>query len=112
MCISNEMINVINLYQVLKKDLYTLLVKGSENPLDYEGKINTGGNKGRYLKYPINEENQGSEMYHALVSLGILLESMLKHDVQLWDKTQGIMSIRVAPDYRCETIVLDIISQD
>ena len=107
MCIDNEIINAINFYQVLKKDLHTMLVKKSEAPFDYEGKLFTVDNGG-YIKYPINEEQRGSEMYHALISVGMLLESMLKNDVQLWDKTQGIRMIKVAPDYRCESIILDV----
>ena len=107
MCIDNEIIGAVNFYQVLKKDLHTMLVKKSEAPFDYEGKLFTVDN-GWYIKYPINEEQQSSEMYHALTSVGILLESMLKNDVQLWDKTQGIRMIKVAPDYRCESIILDV----
>ena len=107
MCIDNEIQNAIAFYQVLKKDLYTLLVKKSKAPFDYEGKL-CAANNGWYVKYPITEEHQDSEMYHALVKVGILLESMVKNDVQLWDKTQGIEMIRVAPDYRCENIILDV----
>ena len=107
MSISNEIINAVNFYAVLKKDLHTLLVKESKSPIDYEGKLFTVDN-GWYIKYPINEEQQSSEMYHALISIGILLESMLKNDIQLWDKTQGIRMIKVAPDYRCESIILDV----
>ena len=104
MCIGNEIINAINFYQVLKKDLHTMLIKSSKNPLDYEGTLTE---KGR-IEYQINEEDQSKEMHRALIDAGILLESMLKNDVRLWDKTQGVERIEVAPDHRCETIVLEV----
>lgn len=70
MSISNEIINAVTFYQVLKKDLHTMIVKKSEAPFDYEGKLFTVDN-GLYIKYPINEEQQGGEMYHALASVGM-----------------------------------------
>ena len=103
MYIDNEFINAVNFYQVIKKDLHTMLIKGSKNPLDYEGTLTEGG-----VEYQINEEHRDREMHRALIDAGILLESMLKNDVRLWDKTQGIESIEVAPDHRCETIVLEV----
>ena len=108
MSIGNEIINAVNFYQVLKKDLHTLLVKKSKVPFDYEGKLTLSDDCQPLLKYSIEEDYQNSEMYHALISVGILLESMLKNDVRLWNKTEGIEMIRVAPDYRCETIILDV----
>ena len=108
MCIDNEIINAINFYQVLKKDLHTMIVKGSKNPLDYEGTLTE---KGR-IEYQINEEDQSKEMHRALINVGILLENMLKNDVRLWDKTQGIAYIEVAPDHRCEIIVLEVLFQE
>ena len=107
MCIDNEIINAINFYQVLKKDLHTLLIKSSKTPLDYEGTLTEEG----HIEYQIHEEHRDREMHRALINAGILLESMLKNDVRLWDKTQGIEnieSIEVAPDHRCETIVLEV----
>ena len=104
MCIDNEIINAINFYQVLKKDLHTMLIKSSKTPLDYEGNLTEEG----HIEYQINEEHRDREMHRALINAGILLESMLKNDVRLWDKTQGIESIEVAPDHRCETIVLEV----
>ena len=104
MCIDNEIINAINFYQVLKKDLHTMIVKGSKTPLDYEGNLTEEG----HIEYQINEEDQSKEMHRALIDIGMLLESMLKNDVRLWDKTQGIAYIEVAPDHRCETIVLEV----
>ena len=104
MCIDNKIINAVNFYQVLKKDLHTMLIKSSKTPLDYEGNLTGEG----YIEYPINEEHRDREMYRALINTSILLESMLKNDVRLWDKTQGIESIEVTPDHRCETIVLEV----
>ena len=104
MSISNEIINAINFYQVLKKDLHTLLIKNSKTPLDYEGTLTEEG----HIEYQINEEHRDREMHRALIDAGIILESMLKNDVRLWDKTQGVESIEVAPDHRCETIVLEV----
>ena len=108
MCIDNEIINAINFYQVLKKDLHTMLIKSSKTPLDYEGNLTEEG----HIEYQINEEHRDREMHRALIDAGILLESMLKNDVRLWDKTQGIEYIEVAPDHRCEIIVLEVLFQE
>ena len=108
MCIDNEIINAINFYQVLKKDLHTMLIKSSKTPLDYEGNLIEEG----HIEYQINEEHRDREMHRVLINAGILLESMLKNDVRLWDKTQGIAYIEVAPDHRCEIIVLEVLFQE
>ena len=106
MCIDNEIINAINFYAVLKKDLHTLLVEGSKSPIDYIGEIEVHPYFTEFT-YPI-EERKSREVYDAMVSISSLIENMLKDDLRLWNKTQGIKWLEVAPDHRCETVVMEI----
>ena len=106
MCIDNEIINAINFYAVLKKDLHTLLVEGSKSPIDYIGEIEVHPYFTEFT-YPI-EERKSREVYDAMVSISSLIENMLKDDIRLWGKTQNIKWIQVAPDHRCETVVMEI----
>ena len=103
---NKEIQSAINFYAVLKKDIHTLLVKESIYPVDYIGKIVMIPHFTE-LTYPI-EERKSREVYEAMVSISSLIENMLKDDIRLWGKTQNIKWIQVAPDHRCETVVMEI----
>ena len=106
--LNNEIKNASIAYSVMKRDLHTLLVKESKSPIDYIGKIEVHP----YfvtLTYPIEEGNkQSRETYHAVVDVSVLLENMLKDDLRLWEKTSGLKWLEIAPDHRCETVVMEI----
>ena len=104
---ANEIQNAIRFYEVLKKDLHTLLVKGSISPLDFDGNIEIHPYI-TALTYPINEKEQSEETHDMLLKASALMENMLKIDLRLWNKTQGIKWLEVAPDHRCETVVMEI----
>ena len=108
---NTEIKSAVNFYTVLKKDLHTLLVKERKSPLDYEGAITVCPCITSF-EYSVQEENQNSKTYHALVDASVLIENMLKVDVQLWGKTRGIKCIEVGPDHRCEKVVMEIVFQD
>ena len=108
---NTEIKNVINAYNVMKGDLHSLMVKDMKSPLDYEGVVELHPDIAT-IAYPINEKNQTRETYHALMDIGMGIESLLKTDLRLWGKTQGVKSLEVAPDRRCETIILEVIFQD
>ena len=105
--LNNEIKNASIAYSVMKRDLHTLLVKESKSPIDYIGKIEVHP----YfvtLTYPIEENKQSRETYHTVVDVSVLLENMLKDDLRLWEKTSGLKWLEVAPDHRCETVVMEI----
>ena len=104
---ANEIQNAIRFYEVLKKDLHTLLVKGSISPLDFDGDIKIQPYFTSFT-YVINEKEQSKETHDILLKSSVLIENMLKSDLRLWDKTQGIKWLEVAPDHRCETVVMEI----
>ena len=104
---TNEIQNAIRFYEVLKKDLHTLLVKGSISPLDFDGEIVIHPYITTFT-YPINEKEQSEETHDMLLKSSALMENMLKSDLRLWNKTQGIKWLEVAPDHRCETVVMEI----
>ena len=107
MLINKEISNAAKFYQIAKRDLHTLLVKESKSPLDYEGVI-TPYPYITSLVYTIKEE-QSKETYDALVGISRLIENLLKEDLRLWGKTQGIKTLKVAPDLRCESVVMEIV---
>ena len=82
-----------------------------KSPIDYEGVIELHPDVVT-IAYPINEENQSRETYRMLIDIGMGIENLLKNDLRLWGKTQGVKSLEVAPDRRCETIILEVIFQD
>ena len=109
--LNTEIKNAVVAYSVMKRDLHTLVEGSKSSPLDYIGEIEEHPHIVSFI-YPIEEERQNREVYNALVSISILIENMLKEDLRIWDKTHGIKSIEIAPDHRCETIVLEVLYQE
>ena len=87
----NKTIELIQTYEVLKKDLHTLMVKGSITPLDYEGKVEFRDKSTTALRYKYCNNNTAEET-DAVCSV---LEAMIKSDLRIWDKTQGVENIIV-----------------
>ena len=85
----SKTIELIQTYEVLKRDLHTLLVKGSLTPLDYEGKVEFRDKSTTALRYKYCTNNTEEES-DATCSL---LERMIKTDLRIWDKTQGVERI-------------------
>ena len=108
---NTEIKNVANAYNVMKMDLHTFMAKERKSPLDFEGEVEISQEVVTF-SYPIREENQSRETYHTLMGIGIILENMLKSDLRIWGKTQGVKSLEVAPDRRCETVILEVIFQN
>ena len=104
---TNEIQNAIRFYEVLKKDLHTLLVKGSIAPLDFDGDIEIQPYITSFT-YTINEKEQSKETHDILLKSSALMENMLKNDLRLWEKTSGLKWLEIAPDHRCETVVMEI----
>ena len=80
---------LIQTYEVLKRDLHTLLVKESKSPLDYEGKVEFRDKSTTALRYMYCNNNTEEESD----TLCSLLEGMIKTDLRIWDKTQGVEGI-------------------
>ena len=85
-----NMIELIQTYEVLKKDVHTLMVKGSISPLDYEGKVEFRDKSTTALIYKYCNSNTTEETTDAFCSM---LEGMIKTDLRIWDKTQGVEGI-------------------
>ena len=85
-----EVYNVLRFYGILKKDVHTLLVKRSENPIDYEGRIDFYENIAElYYEYAFNStfkfmQEMIKRNWHSV------LNDLIRRDIQLWDKNQDI----------------------
>ena len=76
----------VDFYEILKKDVHTLFVERSENPLDYTGKSYLYKNIA-FIKY----KTMGNTLSFAEVNKHRwqhLIEKMIKTDMDFWGKTQ------------------------
>ena len=85
-------ISLIKTYESLKKDLFTLIVKESISPLDYNGKVEFREKKTTALRYSQTCHFSTPEEDETASSL---LEDMLKSDLRIWNKTQGIERVSI-----------------
>lgn len=85
-------VNGIRLYETIKKDLYTLLVKGSKEVFDYEGNVEMEAERVEFEYEPSIAFNMD---YDSSITIVRTIKYMLKHDIMLWDKTQGISKLFV-----------------
>ena len=90
-----ETINVIDfigrLYETTKSDLYTLLVDGSTNKVDYNDKITFIGKRENagLVSFEYLLVNPTNISYTELVQVCCLtLNHMLKQDIRLWGKAE------------------------
>ena len=95
--IDMETTNVIDfigrLYETVKSDLYTLLVDGSTNKVDYNDKVTffgKGENAG-LVSFEYLLVNPTNISYTELVQVCCLtLNHMLKQDIRLWGKSEAV----------------------
>ena len=85
---SAEMNLVMHLYEVAKRDLYTLLVKGSTNKLDFVGETMI---LGTIVQIDYRRVNRTGLDYIGLLQMcQQTITPMLKNDIRLWGKTDII----------------------
>ena len=82
----------IRLYETMKKDLYTLLIKESREAFDYEGNVEIEAERVEFEYDPSIAFNMD---YDSSITIVRTIKYMLKHDIMLWDKTQGISKLFV-----------------
>ena len=87
-----NIVNGIRLYETIKKDLYTLLVKESREVFDYEGNVEMESERVEFEYEPSIAINMD---YDSSITIVRTIKYMLKHDIMLWDKTQGISKLFV-----------------
>ena len=87
-----NIVNGIRLYETIKKDLYTLLVKESKDVFDYEGDVEMEADLVKFEYEPSIALNID---YDSSITIVRMIKYMLKHDIMLWDKTQGISKLFV-----------------
>ena len=87
-----NIVNGIRLYETIKKDLHTLLVKESKEVFDYEGDVEMEAGLVKFEYEPSIILNMD---YDSSITIVRTIKYMLKHDIMLWDKTQGISKLFV-----------------
>ena len=87
-----NIVNGIRLYETIKKDLHTLLVKESREVFDYEGNVEIEAERVEFEYDPSIALNMD---YDSSITIVRTIKCMLKHDIMLWDKTQGISKLFV-----------------
>ena len=87
-----NIVNGIRLYETIKKDLHTLLVKESREVFDYEGNVDMESERVEFEYDPSIAFNMD---YDSSITIVKTIKYMLKHDIMLWDKTQGISKLFV-----------------
>ena len=87
-----NIVNGIRLYETIKKDLHTLLVKESKEVFDYEGDVEMEADLVKFEYEPSIALNMD---YDSSITIVRTIKYMLKHDIMLWDKTQGISKLFV-----------------
>ena len=87
-----NIVNGIRLYETIKKDLHTLLVKESKEVFDYEGNVEMEAERVEFEYEPSIAFNMD---YDSSITIVRTIKYMLKHDIMLWDKTQGISKLFV-----------------
>ena len=85
-------VNGIRLYETIKKDLHTLLVKESKEVFDYEGSVEMEAERVEFEYEPSIAINMD---YDSSITIVRTIKYMLKHDIMLWGKTQGISKLFV-----------------
>ena len=87
-----NIVNGIRLYETIKKDLHTLLVKESREVFDYEGNVEIEAERVEFEYDPSIAFNMD---YDSSITIVRTIKYMLKHDIMLWGKTQGISKLFV-----------------
>lgn len=82
----------IRLYETIKKDLHTLLIKESREAFDYDGNVEIETDRAEFEYEPSIGVNVD---YDSSITIVRTIKYMLKHDIMLWGKTQGISKLFV-----------------
>ena len=77
----------LHLYEIAKRDLYTLLIKNSENKLDYVGKITRFGS---IVEFDYRRVNRTRLDYTGLLQMCQQIAPLLKNDMEMWGTTNRI----------------------
>lgn len=94
---TSSIIEAIRLYEIIKKDLNTLLIKGSKHLLDYDGEIEGDEIKDDRVQLEYRPNLKLDD--NSFRKLGYFLEDLIKHDIVLWGKTERIRKLYLfAPD--------------
>ena len=102
-----NIVNGIRLYETIKKDLHTLLVKESKEVFDYEGDVEMEAGLVKFEYEPSIALNMD---YDSSITIVRTIKYMLKHDIMLWGKTQGItklfvLTMRFRDDGRFKVVI-------
>lgn len=99
-----EVYNVLRFYGILKKDVHTLLVKRSENPIDYEGRIDFYENVAHLYYEPAF--NSTFKFMQAMIKCNCCsaMQDLIRRDIQLWDKNQDITNTSLVFDLSRERV--------
>ena len=85
---------LLRIYEIMKKDLYTLVVTKSPYILDYEGSNDRGKTITKLVEFRYRTNFKDSD--HILTfKVQRYLKEALKHDIMLWGETQQIESLYV-----------------
>ena len=85
---SVDMNLIMHLYEIAKKDLYTLLVKGSTNKLDFVGEAMF---LGPIVDLEYRRVNRTQMDYtELLLACQNIITPLLKNDIMLWGKTDAV----------------------
>ena len=94
---TSSIVEAIRLYEIIKKDLNTLLVKESKYLLDYDGEIEGDEIKDDCVRLEYCPNLKLDD--NSFRKLGHFLEDLIKHDIVLWGKTERIRKLYLfAPD--------------
>ena len=84
---------ITRLYEMVKTDLYTLLVEESEDKLDYRGKPSFIGKRenGGFASFKYSVINPTNLSYIDLLKVcHSTIDVMLKRDIKMWDKADTV----------------------
>ena len=85
---TNDMNFILHLYKIAKRDLYTLLVKGSTNKLDFVGEAMF---LGPIVDLEYRRVNRTQMDYtELLLACQNIITPLLKNDIMLWCKTDAV----------------------
>ena len=79
---------IMHLYEIAKRDLYTLLIQGSTNKLAYVGEITRFGS---IVDLEYRRVNRTQMDYtELLIVCRNIITPLLKNDIRLWGKTDAV----------------------
>ena len=85
---SNDMNFILHLYKIAKRDLYTLLVKGSTHKPDFVGEAMF---LGPIVDLEYRRVNRTQMDYtELLIVCRNIITPLLKNDIRLWGKTDAV----------------------